>query len=170
MITAARSVLKAGPRTHVVDLLHELYWLNTENFYEYLLICVLRRMRERNMIAPITQGELFGNRHPGLYKLRQVNIPIQWQKIGSHGRNSFAYASSHSYNKYELNGEWFGDEETFRAVVKFRIFRSNENGNVKWKWGKVSSRTTHHDVTLHTGELQIDEMQSLFKLFIMEVF
>ena len=131
MITAARSVLKAGPRTHVVDLLHELYWLNTENFYEYLLICVLRRMRERNMIAPITQGELFGNRHPGLYKLRQVNIPIQWQKIGSHGRNSFAYASSHSYNKYELNGEWFGDEETFRAVVKFRIFRSNENGNVK---------------------------------------
>ena len=131
MNLAARSVLKAGPRTHVEDLLRELYWLNTTNFHEYLLICVLRRLRMRAMTAPVTMEELFSNKFPGLYKLRQVHIRVQWQKISSHGRNSFAYSSSQAFNKYELNGQWFGDEETFRAVVKFRIFKDNPNGNVK---------------------------------------
>ena len=83
------------------------------------------------MTAPVTQEEMFGNRYPGLYRLRQVHIRVQWQKINSHGRNSFAYSSALAFNNHELNGEWFGDEETFRAVVKFRIFRKNPNGNVK---------------------------------------
>ena len=31
---------------------------------------------------------------------------------------------SQSYNRNELNGEWFGDEDTFKAVAKWRGFIS----------------------------------------------
>ena len=129
--TAARAVLKSEKRTHVVDLLNELYWLNTTNFYEYLLICTMRRLRERQMKAPVTYAEVFEKRDPSLYRLRSVHLRVAWPKIKSHGRNSFAFMATEAYNRYELNGEWFGDEDTFKAVVKWRIFRSNPNGNVK---------------------------------------
>ena len=82
------------------------------------------------MQAPVTFMEIFSNRNPGLYRLRSVHLRVQWSRIDSHGRNSFAYGSTKAYNRYELNGEWFGDEDTFKYVVKFKIFRNNSNGNV----------------------------------------
>ena len=131
MSKAAWVVLNAEARTHVEDLLRELYWLNCTNFYEYLLICSIRRLRERNMIAPMTISELFENKYQQLHRLRSVHLRVQWPKIRSHGRNSFAFMGAQSYNRYELNGEWFGDEETFKVVAKWRVFRSNPNGNLK---------------------------------------
>ena len=107
MNAAARVVLKAEPRAHIEDLLRELYWLNCTNFYEYLLICSIRRLRERNMIAPMTMEELFSNRNQSLHRLRSVHLRVQWSKIRSHGRNSFAFMGAQAYNRYELNGEWF---------------------------------------------------------------
>ena len=130
MNTAARTVLKAGPRTHIVDMLRELYWLNCTNFYEYLLICSVRRLRQRAMIAPVSMRELLYNRVEGLHRLRSTHLRVQWSKIRNHGRNSFVFRGAEAFNRYELNGAWFGDEDTFRAVVKWRIFRNNPNGNV----------------------------------------
>ena len=130
MSTAARSVLKAKKRSHIVDLLNELYWLNTTNFYEYLLICSMKRLRERTMIAPVSHGEVFERRDSALYRLRAVHLHVSWPKIKSHCRNSFVFMATEAFNRYELNGQWFGDEDSFRAVVKWKIFRSNPNGNV----------------------------------------
>ena len=129
MNMAARSVLKAEPRSHVVDLLRELYWLNTANFHEYLLICLMRRIRNGKCLAGVTYEETFERND--LYKLRQVHLRVRWPRITSHGRNSFAFSATYAMNRYELNGQWFGDEDTFKAVVKFRIFRENDNGNIK---------------------------------------
>ena len=126
---AARVVLKAEKRAHIVDLLRELYWLNTQNMYEYLLICVMRRLTERLMTAPVTFTEVLVAR-PGLYKTRSQHLRVQWSRIGSHGRNSFSFMACQAYNHYELHGEWHEDEETFRAVVKFRIFKGRPNGNI----------------------------------------
>ena len=130
MNTAARSVLKAEPRTHIVDMLRELYWLNCTNFYEYLLICSVRRLRNRAMIAPVSFRELLENRVEGLHRLRSQHLRVQWTKIRAHGRNSFVFMGAEAFNRYELNGAWFGDEDTFRVVVKWKIFRNNPNGNV----------------------------------------
>ena len=127
---AARVVLKADKRTHIVEMLRELYWLNTENMYEYLLICVMRRMVKRMMTAPITFGEVLENKNPGLYRLRSRHLRVQWAKISNHGRNSFCFMSAEAYNRYELHGAWFGDEDTFKTVVKFKIFKSRSNGNI----------------------------------------
>ena len=117
-------VLKAEARSHVEDLLWELYLLNCTNFYEYLLICSIRQLREMNMIAPIKIVELFENKYLNLHRLCSVHLRVQWPKIWSHGCNRFAFMGSQSYNRNELNGEWFGDEDTFKAVAKWRGFIS----------------------------------------------
>ena len=130
MNLAARSVLQAHPRTHIVDMLLELYWLNTRNYYEYLLICVVRRMRQGLMRAPETYNDLFPNRNPNLHRLRTTHLRVQWTKIQSHGRNSFLVNGCNAYNKYELNSELFLSEEAFKESVKFRVFSQNENGNI----------------------------------------
>ena len=128
---AARSVLQAHPRTHVVEMLNELVWLNSTNFYEYLLICALRRMRQGLMKTPVSFNEIFLNKFPGLYRLRSTHLRVQWTKIQSHGRNSFLVNSVNAYNKYDLNSELFLDEDTFKSSMKIRIFGTNVNGNVK---------------------------------------
>ena len=127
---AARVVLKEDNRAHIVDMLRELYWLNTENMYEYLLICVMRRLTQRLMTAPVTFQEVVVNRDPSLYRLRTQHLRVQWARITNHGRNSFCYMAAQAYNHYELHGAWFGDEETFKVVVKFKIFKSRPNGNL----------------------------------------
>ena len=90
----------------------------------------MRRLRERTMIAPVSHGEVFERRDPALYRLRAVHLRVGWPKIKSHGRNSFVFMATEAFNRYELNGQWFGDEDSFRAVIKWKIFRSNPNGNV----------------------------------------
>ena len=40
------------------------------------------------------------------------------------------FMGAEAFNRYELNGARFGDEDTFRVVVKWKIFRNNPNGNV----------------------------------------
>ena len=127
---AARVVLKADKRSHIVEMLRELYWLNTENMYEYLLICVMRRMTKRLMTAPVTFNEVLVNRDPSLYRLRAQHLRVQWTKISSHGRNSFCYMAVQAFNHFELHGAWFGDEKTFQVVVKFKIFKHRINGNI----------------------------------------
>ena len=127
---AARIVLKAHRRTHIEEMLRELYWLNTTNMYEYLLICVMRRMVKQMMTAPVAFGEVLGNKIPGLYKLRTQHLRVQWSRITNHGRNSFCFMAVEAFNHYELHGAWFGDEETFKVVVKFKIFKGRPNGNL----------------------------------------
>ena len=127
---AARLVLGADKRAHIEDLNRELYWLNTSNTYTYLLICALRRMKQGLMTAPVAFKEIWMTRDLVLYRLRTQHLRVQWRKFQSHGRNSFVYQSTNAYNYFELNGEWFGDEPTFKYVVKFRIFKDNSNGNV----------------------------------------
>ena len=78
MNISARSILKAPPRTHVVDLLQELYWLNATNLWEYLLICVLRSIRQGLMKAPISFGEVFIQKNPELRRLRGNDLRVQW--------------------------------------------------------------------------------------------
>ena len=70
----ARTVLKAKKQSHIVDLLNELYWLYTTNFFEYLLTCSMRRLRERLMRAPVSFGKDFKKRDPALYRLRSVHL------------------------------------------------------------------------------------------------
>ena len=82
------------------------------------------------MEAPVTTREIYRSTDFALYKLRTQHLRVQWRKFTPHGRNSFLYQSVFAYNEYELNGAWFGDEETFKTVVKFRIFKSKDNGNV----------------------------------------
>ena len=127
---AARTVLQAPPREHVVNLLRELYWLNARNFYEYLLICALRRIRQGLMKAPVTFGELFLTRNQTQQRTRSSDIQVQWTRMNSHGHNSFAAMSCAGYNKYNLNPELFLSEESFREIVKFRVYSRNENSNL----------------------------------------
>ena len=127
---AARVVLGADKRAHIEDLNRELYWLNTTNTYTYLLICAMRRMTQGLMTAPVAFREIFRVRELVLYKLRSQHLRVQWRKFLNHGRNSFVYQSTNAYNNYELHGAWFGDEPTFKYVVKFKIFKGNPNGNV----------------------------------------
>ena len=127
---AARTVLRAPPREHVVSLLRELYWLNSRNYYEYLLICALRRIRKGLMKAPITYNELFIHRNLDQQRTRNTDIQVQWTRMNSHGLNSFAVNSCAGYNKYNLNPELFLCEESFKIAVKFRIFSNNDNSNV----------------------------------------
>ena len=130
MNVSARSVLRAPPRSHVEDLLRELYWLNTENLWEYLLICVMRRLRERLLRAPISFEEVFVNRNPELRRLRGNDLRVQWTRMTSHGLNSFISNGCEAYNKYNLNPEMFLNEEVFKETVKFRIFSRCSNGNL----------------------------------------
>ena len=131
MNISARSVLKAHPRTHVVDLLRELYWLNATNLWEYQLICVLRRIRQGLMKAPISFEEIFIQKNPELRRLRGNDLRVQWTRMNSHGLNSFANNSCVAYNKYNLNTEMFLSEDSFKESVKFRIFTRCENGSIK---------------------------------------
>ena len=112
--------------TASVEMLRELYWMNTENMYKYLLICVMVKCL---MTAPIMSGEVLENKNHGLYKLRSQHLRVQWSKITSHGRNLFFYMAVQTFNHYELHRVWFGDEETFKVVVKFKIFKSRSYGN-----------------------------------------
>ena len=128
---AARCVLKAGPRTHVEDMMTELYWLNTTNFWEYLLIMAMRRIKERLMLAKITFTEIFVVVNPALRNLRSSDLKVQWTRLNSHGVNSFAHNGCTAYNKYNLAPEWFEDEEFFKKQIKFRVFTQNQNGNVR---------------------------------------
>ena len=131
MNVSARSVLRAPPRSHVEDLLRELYWLNTENLWEYLLICVMRRLRERLMRAPISFEEVFVLRNPEIRRLRSNDLRVQWSRMTSHGLNSFVNNGCEAYNKYNLNPEMFTDEDIFKETVKFRIFsKCRSNGNL----------------------------------------
>ena len=104
MNIAARSVLQAHPRTHISTMLLELYLLNTKNYYEYLLICVVRRMRQGLMKAPESYSDLFLNRNPNLHRQWTTHLRVQWTKIQSHGRNSFLVNGCNAYNKYERGG------------------------------------------------------------------
>ena len=61
----------------------------------------------------------------GVYDLR--TCPIIYI---DYCQNSFVFMATEAFNHCELNGNWFEDEDSFRAVVKWRIFRSNPNGNV----------------------------------------
>ena len=127
---AARSVLQAHPRTHIVEMLRELYWLNSKNFYEYLLICIVRRLKEGLIKMPVTFNEIFLIRYPELYRLRSTHLRVQWSKIQSHGRNSFLVNGTNAFNKYELNSEYFENEDVFKESIKLRVFSRNVNGNV----------------------------------------
>ena len=131
MNVSARSVLKAPPRSHIVDLLRELYWLNATNLWEYLMICVLRRLRQGLMRAPVSYGEVFVHKNLELRRLRGTDLRVQWTRMNSHGLNSFINNACVAYNKYNLNPELFIDEETFKTSVKLRVFSKNENGSIK---------------------------------------
>ena len=127
--SAARIVLEAEPKTHVVDMLRELYWLNCENIYEYQLVCVMRRLRNGWMKAPVTWKEIFHD-YALYFRVRTQHLRVCWRKITSHGRNSFAYRAVTSFNSYELNSRWFATEDDFRREVKFKIFKTKPNGNL----------------------------------------
>ena len=129
MNTAARVVLQAEPRSHVVDLLRELYWLNSKNLYEYQLLCVLRRLRMGRMKAKVTFGEIFGD-WIQLWRLRSQHLRVNWRRIRSHGRNSFAFMAVTAYNHFELNSRYFEDEEDFKRTAKFKVFTTRPNGNI----------------------------------------
>ena len=128
--SAARLVLKAEPRAHIVDLLNELYWLNCQNMYEYQLICVLRRMRNGWMRAPITWKEIFYTMSYSYFRLRSTHLRVCWRRITSHGRNSFAVMSVNAFNNYELNSRWFATEDEFKSAIKFKIFSTRPNVNL----------------------------------------
>ena len=131
MNISARSVLKAHPRTHVVDLLRELYWLNAENLWEYQLICVMRRLRQGLLRALVSFAEVFINPNPELGRLRNSNdLRVQWTRMTSHGLNSFISNACTAYNKYNLNPELFISEDSFKESIFFRIFTQNTNGNL----------------------------------------
>ena len=130
MNVSARSVLKAHPRTHVVDLLRELYWLNADNLWEYQLICVMRRLREGLLRALVSFEEVFIIRNPEIRRLRNNDLRVQWTRMTSHGLNSFVNNACVAYNKYNLNPEMFTNEDTFKESVFFRIFTKNFNGNL----------------------------------------
>ena len=81
-ISTGRSVFKVLLRTHIVDLLNELHWLNTTgspkkncdpctDMNEYLLICVLRHIRQGLMKATNTYNELF------IYSRPRVSVCAQ---------------------------------------------------------------------------------------------
>ena len=130
MNVSARSVLKAHPRTHVVDLLRELYWLNAENLWEYQLICVMRRLRQRLLRALVSFEEVFVERNLELRRLRNNDLRVQWTRMTSHGLNSFISNACTAYNKYNLNPEQFINEESFKEAISYRIFTQNTNGNL----------------------------------------
>ena len=131
MNLAARSVLKEEARAHVAPMLLELYWLNSRNYWEYLLICVIRRMRQGLMRAPISYNELFVNRNQNSQRLRNSHhLKVQWTKMQSHGLNSFLSNGCNAYNKYNLHSELFLSEESFKTSAKFRVFSLNENNNL----------------------------------------
>ena len=126
---AARLVLQVDQRTHVEDILRELYWLNVPNMHRYALITSLRRLKYGQTLAYVTFRNLFYDFN-GLYKLRKIHLRVQWPRITSHGRNSYIYQSSFLFNSMELNGEYFPDKSKFEAAVKFRLFRDHDNGNI----------------------------------------
>ena len=126
---ACRSVLRhADKRTHIEDMLLELYWLNTRNHYEYLLICAMRRLRVGLMKAPDTVKELVINGDSRL--MRRNDLKVVWTRMNSHGHNSFLANATKAYNKYCLNTEYFESENEFKVQLKLRCFSRNQNGNI----------------------------------------
>ena len=109
------------------QMMLELYWLNCTNYYEYLLICALRRIRQGNMRALITSGEVYHNQDA---RTRSRGLQVQWPRLTSYGHNSFVVNSCKGYNKYSLATEFFENEDVFKEIVKLRIFSRNPNGNV----------------------------------------
>ena len=69
---AARIVLKADARAHIVDLLLATGWLNCENRLEFLQCCAMRRMKTLKMRAPVSYQEIFRDR--GVYQLRAGDL------------------------------------------------------------------------------------------------
>ena len=131
MNSAARSVLQCHPRTHVVEMLRELYWLNSPNLWEYLMVCVMRRLKEGLLKAPVSYNELFIIKDQEMQRLRNArDLKVQWTKMQSHGLNSFLHNACLAFNKYRFATEYFEDEEEFKKTAKLRVFSRNVNGNV----------------------------------------
>ena len=130
MNLSARSVLRAHPRTHVVDMLRELYWLNAENFWHYLMVFAMKRIREGLLKAIVTHREIFVVVNPKVIKLRNNDVRVQWARMTSHGINSFANNGCEVFNRYNLNTEYFENMDEFKERVKLRIFHNNVNGNL----------------------------------------
>ena len=126
---ASRLVLKADPLTHVEDMNRELYWLNCENTYRFLILMALRRLRYGNCRAMISWYNVFVTQ-PTLYKLRSVHLRVQWTRITSHGRNSFIYQSTHLMNELEISGALYTSDTHFKQATKFILYRDFYNGNM----------------------------------------
>ena len=129
--SAARSILKAGKRTHIEEMLLELFWLNSVNRQEFLLVSTMRRMKKLLMIAPVTYTEIFINRVPKMPKLKNsTHIRVQWPRLNSHGHNSYCVRATSAFNKYDLAKIYFASEEDFKFRAKLKCFSMNPNGNV----------------------------------------
>ena len=126
---AARLVLRADPLSHVVDMNRELYWLNAENTFKYLLVTSFRRLKYGNCRAEISWDNVFVTQ-PRLYKLRSFHSRVQWPKIMSHGCNSYIYQSSFIFNELEMNGALYTSKKHFKDAARFMIFRDYSNGNL----------------------------------------
>ena len=104
------------------------YWLNTTNYYEYMLICALRRIRQGLMRALVTAAEVTVNHDQ---RTRNRGLKVQWARLTSYAHNSFLVNSVNAYNKYNLATELFENEDVFKDAVRMRIFVRNPNSNVK---------------------------------------
>ena len=126
---ASRLVLRAEPLTPVIEMNRELYWLNAENMFRYLLLTSFRRLKYGNCKAQISWDNVFVSQR-SLYKLRSIHTRVQWPKITCHGRNSYIYQSTHQANELEVNGALYTSEKQFKSAMKFLIYKTYENGNL----------------------------------------
>ena len=67
----------------------------------------------------------------GHFCIKKIKIAFS-QNFSKVWFDSFVFMVTEAFNRYELNGQWFGDEDSFRTVAKWKVFQSNPNGNVTW--------------------------------------
>ena len=71
------------------------------------------------------------SKNRSIFCIKKIKIAFS-QKFSKVWFDSFVFMVTEAFNRYELNSQWFGDEDSFRTVAKWKVFQSNPNGNVTW--------------------------------------
>ena len=129
--SAARLVLKRGPRSSATEMLRDLSWLNVRNLYFLESVCWLDRVIATKS-APYTFETILrgSQKKQKLHNTRDSSIVIDFDYKSKYARQTFVYNAVQTINSLKLQRRTVPLNTDYREFVKNAITAQLGNGNL----------------------------------------
>ena len=129
--SAARIVLKRGPRASATDMMRELDWLNSRNLCYVESICWLSRIigsRSANFtFTALLKG---AKKKQNIHNTRDRSVQIDLNCSSKYIRQSFVYNAVTALNCLKLHRRIVSSNIEYRHFVKEEVMKKFGNGNL----------------------------------------